>query len=470
MVGISGLGSSGLDIDAIVTALVNADSAPKTAQLSRLETASTAKFTALGTLKGALSEFQTALAGLNDIKLFENRTASSSNTSSVTATATKDALPGSYAVVVKNLATSSKVASATVPSSFDSGASEETLSIQLGSAGAVTNVKIAAGSDLASTRDQLNAALKEQGISANIVNNPSTGESRLVFSSTTTGAGNDIIVSGTGELAKLNADGTKALVSSDATSAGSITQAADAEFSIDGLVLHSKTNTVTDAIPEVTLSLAAVTETGKTATVKVGQDTAGVSANIKKFVEAYNTLITTSNELTRVVSVGEGKEPVVGGLVGDATVRNLLSSVRNELVNPANQTGIRTLADMGITTQKDGTLAVDDDKLKTALNDNFDSVGTFFTGDTGLTSRLDSKVDGFIKSGGVLEQRMDGLQSTLTDIDKQKEDLNRRIESLQTRLYKQFNAMESLVSQLSQTSDRLTQSLEALPGFVKKDK
>ncbi|WP_010482879.1 flagellar filament capping protein FliD [Pseudomonas sp. S9] len=470
MVGISGLGGSGLDIDSIVTALVNADSAPKTAQLSRLETATTSKFSALGTLKGALSEFQTALAGLNDIKLFENRTASSSNTSSVTATATKNALPGSYSVVVNSLATSSKVASATVASTFESGAGEETFSVQLGSSGAVTEVKIAAGSDLASTRDQLNAALKEQGISANIVNNPSTGESRLVFSSTTTGAGNDIIVSGTGNLSALDADGTQALNSTDPASAGFITQSADAEFSIDGLVLHSKTNTVTDAIPEVTLSLAAVTEAGKTATVKVGQDTSGVTANIKKFVDAYNTLITTSNELTRVVSVGEGKEPVVGGLVGDATVRNLLSSVRNELVNPADQTGIRTLSDMGITTQKDGTLAIDDDKLKTALSDNFDSVGTFFTGDTGITGRLDSKVDGFVKNGGVLEQRMDGLQSTLTDIDNQKEDLNRRIESLQTRLYKQFNAMESLVTQLNQTSDRLTQSLEALPGFVKKDK
>ncbi|SFT79793.1 flagellar filament capping protein FliD [Pseudomonas marincola] len=469
MVGITGLGGSGLDIDSIVSALVNADSAPKTAQLSRLETATTSKFSALGTLKGALSEFQTALAGLNDITLFENRTASSSNTSSLTASASKNALPGTYSVVVNSLATSSKVATAAVASTFESGATEETFSVQLGASGAATEVKIAAGSDLASTRDQLNTALKDQGISANIVNNPSTGEARLVFSSTTTGAGNDIIVSGTGNLSALSADGSQAMNSADPASAGYITQSADAEFSVDGLVLNSKTNTVTDAIPDVTLSLVAVTESGKNATVKVGQDTSGVTANIKKFVDAYNTLITTSNELTRVVSVGEGKEPVTGGLVGDATVRNLLSAVRKELVNPANQAGISALADMGITTQKDGTLAIDDTKLQTAITDNFDSIGTFFTGDTGLTSRLDSKIDGFIKGGGVLEQRMDGLQSTLTNIDKQKEDLNRRIESLQERLYKQFNAMDALVSQLSQTSDRLTQSLEALPGIVKKD-
>lgn len=470
MVGITGLGGSGLDIDGIVGALVNAEKAPKEAQLKRLEDTSTTKFTALGTLKSALSEFQTALAGLNDIKLFENRTATSSNTGSLTATASKDALPGSYSIDVIRLASSSKVATASVAGSFSSGASDQTISVKLGASGDVTNVNIAAGSDLASTRDQLNAALKEQGISANIVSNPSTGESRLVFSSTTTGAGNDVIVSGTGNLSALNADGSQALDSTNPSSAGYITQAADAEFSIDGLVLNSPTNSVTGAIPEVTLELVAKTEVGKPLTVKVGEDTTGVTDNIKKFVDAYNKLITTSNKLTSVVSAGEGKEPVVGGLVGDSSVRNLLSTVRNELVNPSAQGGIRVLADMGISTQKDGTLAIDDDKLKVALENNFDAVGKYFTGDTGLTSRLDKGIDGFAKSGGVLEQRISGLQTTLDDITKQREDLNRRILSVQDRLYTQFNAMDALVSQLTQTSDRLTQSLEALPGFVKKDK
>lgn len=470
MVGISGLGSSGLDIDAVVAALVGAEKAPKTAQLTRLETATTTKFSALGTLKNALSEFQTALAGLNDPKLFENRTATSSNLSSLTATASKSALPGTYSIEVNRLASSSKVATAAVASSFSSGTDEQTISVKLGTSGEVTDVVIAAGSDLASTRDQLNAALKEQGISANIVSNPSTGESRLVFSSTTTGAGNDVIVSGTGNLAALNVDGTQALDSASSSSAGYITQALDAEFTIDGLVLNSSTNSVTGAIPEVTLELVAKTDAGKALTVKVGEDTTGVTANIKKFVDAYNKLITTSNTLTSVISVGDSGEPLVGGLVGDSSVRNLLSSVRGALGDPAGQSGIRVLADLGISTQKDGTLAVDDDKLATALENNFDGVAGFFTGDTGLTSRLDKSIDGFIKSGGVLEQRMSGLQSTLTDITKQKEDLDRRIVSLQDRLYKQFNAMEALVSQLSQTSDRLTESLEALPGFTKKDK
>ena len=136
-------------------------------------------------------------------------------------------------------------------------------------------------------------------------------------------------------------------------------------------------------------------------------------------------------------------------------------------VNPAGQEGIRVLADLGITTQKDGTLKVDDEKLSTAITDNFDALGSFFTGDSGLMSRVDKRIDGYIQTGGVLEQRMKGIQTTLTDIDKQKETLTRRVSQLQTRLFAQFNAMDALVGNLNATSDRLTQALGSLPGVVK---
>lgn len=467
MVGITGVGS-GIDIDSIVSALVTAEKAPKEAQLSRLESKTTTKFSALGTLKSALSDFQTALAGLNDASLFENHTATSSNKSALTATASKSALPGSYSIEVGRLATGSKVATAAIPSSFTSGSAVETLSVKLGADGEVTNISIAAGSDLSSTRDQINAALKDQGISANIVNDPGTGKSRLVYTSTTTGAGNDVVVSGSGPLSALDVDGAQEMVGDD-SSAGYITQADDAEFSIDGLLLHSSSNSISGAIPDVTFELLGKTAENTPLTLTVGQDTAGVTANVKKFVDAYNALIKTSNELTNVVSVGDS-EPVVGGLVGDSTVRNLLSAVRKELTAPAAQSGVRTLADMGISTQQNGTLAIDDDKLQASLETNFDSVASFFTGETGLMSRMDNSINGYVKGGGVLEQRMSGLQTTLTDIDAQREDLTRRIEAVQARLYSQFNAMDSLISQLNTTSDSLTNALASLPGVVKQDK
>ncbi|MDX1367060.1 flagellar filament capping protein FliD [Pseudomonas sp.] len=466
--GITGV-NSGLPISNMVTAIVNAEKAPKEAQLARLEKSTTTKFSALGELKSALSAFQTAMKDLNSATLFEKRTAVSSNTSTLTASASKTATPGTYNIEVQSLATASKVATAAVAGGFSSGASEQTLTVKLGAGDTGTAVTIAAGSDLASTRDQLNAALKDQGISATIVNNPVNGESRLVFSSTETGADNDLIVTGTGNLSALDVDGSIALNSGDAGSAGYIVQAANAEFTIDGLALSSTTNKVSGAIADVDFELLEKTETGKSVTLTVGQDNDGVKASIKTFVDAYNKLISTSNKLTSVTKVGEDGTPLVGGLVGDSTVRNLLSGVRNELVNPSGHGGVRVLADLGITTQKDGTLKTDDSKLDTALQNDFDAVGAFFTGDTGLMSRVDKRIDGFIQTGGILDQRMKALESTRSDIKTQTENLNRRVEQMQTRLLAQFNAMDALVGQLKSTGDQLAQVFASLPGVTKKD-
>lgn len=471
MAGITGIGS-GMDINGIVGALVNAEKAPKEAQLARLEKASTTKFSALGTLKGALSEFQTAMKDLNSLALFEKRTATSSNTSAVTASADKTALAGSYQLAVKQLATSSRVATAAVPSGY-AAAEDGQLTVKLGAtdaAGVVVEIK--SGDSLEQIRDKLNASLKDKGISANIVNNPADGTSRLVLNAKDTGAGKDIVISASSStlpgtaLDDLAVDGS---IKAGKDSAGYLGEPAqDALFSIDGLEQASASNTLKDVIPGVTFNLLSKTETDKPLTLDVGQDKAGVTANLKKFVDAYNKLIKTSSELTSVTQVGEGKPPVVGGLVGDATVRSLLSGIRNELVNPSSQEGIRVLADLGISTQKDGTLKIDDDKLKAALTDNFDAVGQFFTGDSGLMSRVDKRIDGYIQTGGVLEQRMKGIQTTLSDIDKQKETLTRRVSQIQARLFAQFNAMDALVGNLSATSDRLAQSLASLPGLVKK--
>lgn len=465
MVGITGIGS-GIDINSIVGALVNAEKAPKEAQLARLEKASTTKFSALGQLKSALSEFQTAMKDLNSLALFEKRTATSSNTSALTATASKTAQAGSYQLTVERLASSSKVATAALASDYAASA-DGVLTVKLGSADAGVEVAIAAGDTLADIRDKLNASLTDKGITANIVNNPADGTSRLVLSAKETGAGKDIIISADTALSDLAVDSS---VLAGATTAGYLGElAGDAQFTIDGLAQTSASNSIEGVIPDVTFTLVGKTEVGKPLTLTVGQDTSGVTANIKKFVEAYNKLITTTSQLTSVTPVGEGKAPVVGGLVGDASVRNLLSGVRNELANPANQEGVRVLSDLGITTQKDGTLKIDDVKLSEALENNFDAVANFFTGDNGLMSRVDKRIDGFIQTGGVLEQRMKGLESTLSGITKQRETLARRVEQMQTRLFAQFNAMDALVGRLNDTSARLTQALGSLPGVVKQD-
>jgi flagellar hook-associated protein 2 len=157
-------------------------------------------------------------------------------------------------------------------------------------------------------------------------------------------------------------------------------------------------------------------------------------------------------------------------LVGDATARTLLNTIRNELVSVQGSGGIRALTDIGVTTQKDGTLKVDSDKLSKVVSANFAELSELFAGEKGLATRLDEKLKPYTQTGGILEQRNKVMTETISKIDKQKVDLDRRITSLQDRLYKQFNAMDALVGKMASTSSSLLASLENLPWAANNSK
>ena len=481
MAGVTGIGS-GIDIDSIVAGMVAAERAPKESQLATLEKKTTTQITAIGALKGAISEFQTALGALNKPDLFQARSASSSKSDLVGVTAGITAGAGSYQVEVKSLASSSKVALAAVsntadaPARFAKGALQISLRVPgdpPSSESFSVNIDDS-NNTLSGMRDAINAAGKDMGVSATIVTDEHG--SRLVLSSTKTGAGRDITVAATDagplesgqlSLSTLAFDG-----SASSTGAGPriLSTAQSAELYVDGLKVVSESNKVSGAIDGVTLDLKAKTPVGEPLTIGVSEDKAGVKKQIQSFVDSYNKLIGVINAQTKVTSVGEDKAPVTGALVGDATARSLLNTIRNELVNVQGDGAIRALTDIGITTQKDGTLAIDSTRLDKAMANNFAELPALFTGEQGLATRLDNKLKPYTETGGILEQRNKAMTETISKIDDQKEDLTRRIASLQERLYKQFNAMDTLVGQLTNTSNSLLASLENLPWAASNSK
>ena len=468
MAGIADVGiGSGLNIKDLVNSTVKAEIAPKATQLNRLEKSAETKFSALGSLQSALSNFQEAMKGLNSMDLFNNRTASSSNAALLTATSEKTALSGTYRVQVQQLASSSKVVTGALSKDFATD-SAGALTVKLGAndADAVT-IDIAEGASLVEIRDALNEQLKDKGVTANIVNNPTTGQSQLVFSGKETGANNDIIVEGTGGVAGLSVDST---VQAVAGGPGYLEKAGNAKFTIDGLELESASNTITNAIPDVSFTLKGTTEANKPLTVTVGQDEKGIKEQLKKFVDSYNEFTKVSNQLTAVTKVGNG-EPVVGGLVGDSTVRNLVNGIRSELGNivGSSSDSIRTLASLGITTQKDGTLEIDDKKLDSMLATNFDEVGKFFAGDNGLMTRMDKRISSYTGENGIISVRQKSLDATRTDVKEQRAKLEIRATQIEARLFKQYYAMDALVGQLSTTGSQISQMLGNLPGVSRKD-
>jgi len=473
----AGIGS-GLDIRSIVDALVNAEKAPKEAQLNRLEKATTTKVSALGQFRSAMSAFETSLADLNRASLFQKRSAVSANTDIFTATAGSKATAGNYDVKVFDIAKSSKIALAGVDSS-DTVIGMGTLDIQIGSEPPL-QVQIGEGQDtLAGIRDAINFAGKDSGLTATIVNDPNgTSGARIVLSSATTGAGSDITVSSTtsatGDLSILDFPASNGTVTAE-RAPKVITQAQNASFSVDGITLSSATNTIDNAIEGVTLTLNAAQPAedqtaNKTVGLAVSEDREAVKTSLAAFVDAYNKLVGTLGSLTKVTPVGgDDSAPVAGALVGDSSVRSFMSGIRSDLTSQSGGE-LRILADLGITTERDGKLKIDDAKLDTVIESGVDKLGEFLTGDTGLMARLERRVQPYTETGGLLDGRTKALQNTISDVSDQREALGRRTAQLESRLLAQFNAMDSLVGQLTGTSNYLSGVLDSLPGVVKQDR
>jgi flagellar hook-associated protein 2 len=455
---INGVGS-GYDIDSIVTALVNAQKAPKSNPIATQKTATNTTLSGIGSLQSALDTFQTALGKLNDSSTnsFAGLAIKSSNADAVTASLGNGAAAGTYKIDVKSLATSSKVATQYIDKSATFGAG--TLTLTQGSS--TYNVAVKAGASLSDIRDSINTQLKDKGLTANIITDASGP--RLVLGSSVTGTGSDISVTTSGDssldVLKIDGAGTKA----SATAGGYVDQpAANASYTIDGLEMSSSVNKISSAISGVELDLVAE---GKS-TVTVNSNTDGLKTSVQSFVTAYNALITSINSLTKVTNTTDSDgnpTTTAASLASDSMTRNLLNTLRTQLVGSSTDGGsIKLLSQLGVTTKTDGTLEIDSTKLDTALEKNFASVQGFFTGDGGLLNRMSSSMDIYTKSNGLLDQRKASLNDTLSDLADQSTKLDTRMTKLTETLMAKYNAMDSLVAQLNATKTSVLTTLNAL--------
>lgn len=381
-----GLGS-GLDVNGLVSQLMALERQP-IKSLDLKEAKLQAQISAFGSVKGALSGFQSAVAALAAPARFAGMKANVADTSLFTASAASSAAGGSYQVDVQTLAAAQKLKSGTYSSTtqtIDTG----TITIQFGTYDSVGNtftlnpeksaqtITIDAGkSTLAGVRDAINAA--NAGVTASIVNDGSGN--RLVISSNSTGLANTlkITVSSDGDGNDTDNAGLSQLAYDPTAAAGSgknlsqTAAAANATLLVDGIAISKNTNTISDAIEGVTLNLAKA----GTTTLTVAKDTASIRSSIDSFVKAYNDLNKALTDLTRYDAASK-KASV---LTGDATVRALqsqLKSVFNTALTTAGG-GLSSLADIGITFQTDGTLKLDSTKLDKVLADPTKDVSTLF--------------------------------------------------------------------------------------------
>jgi len=465
----SGLGS-GLDIGAIVTALVNADKSAKQTQIDTQTKTNSLKISGVGSLKSALAAFQKSMADLNKASspAFAGYTATSNSPTILGATSDSTAVPGTYNVVVKNLATGSKVASAAFAGGAASAIPSGTLKISQN--GIDYNVAIPANATLQSTRDAINTAQASNGISANIVTD-SSGASRLVLSSSKTGAGMDLSVSG---IAGLEIDGSQKMGDNPAAGAsGTVGElASDATITIDGLPVTSKTNTVTGAISGMTLNLTAVSPGAPgaqtAAVVTVATNTPGIQTSLQTFVDSYNTLKKTIDALSKATPDADGNLTVSAAFTGDSLPRSLMADIREQLTETGAGGQLAVLSQLGVMTDsKTGLLALD----ASVFNKRMETPGMagqvqqMFTGTdskNGLLARMSASVDPYVKTGGLLDQRSSNLTNLASSLQKQQTALDLRVANLTSTLTAKYNAMDLLVGQMKATASSITSFFSSL--------
>lgn len=442
MATISSLGiGSGLDLNGLLDQLQEAERGKLEPIERQLETQQT-KISAYGQLQSSLSQFQTASAALNDSALYESLSTNVGG-SAVSAAAGADAQPGSYNVTVDQLATAGTLATTSVADPTTALTEEDTtFTLQFaGDDHADVPVHIAAGSTLEDVRDAINAQ-EESGVSASIIFDGE--EYRLALNSTETGK--DASISGI----ELGA-GFSGQLTADVVQEGN-----DAMLSVNGITITSATNQVEGAIQGVTLSLQ---EEGDS-TVRVEQDTRAVRDAITNFVDAYNDLKGTMGELTSFnAETGEA-----GELLGDSAVRTVESRMRSVLSSSV-EGEISMLSDIGISLQRDGTLAIDDGKLDDAIANNQDALSAFFAGDsaeTGMAGQMNQTIEQLLGTNGAVKGAITGAENRVESLGERYIRMEQSIDQTISRYRTQFGQLDSMIAQMNQTSNYLTQQFDAL--------
>ena len=402
MAAISSLGvGSGLDLSSLVSGLLEAERAPIANRLALKEQNFNTELSAFGLLRSSLSQFQGSLSGLQSASAFNAKEISISEPSIFSATAENSADTGSYSVEVTALAKAQSLATnaATAFASLDDTIGSGTLTVQFGT---TTTSPYGFTPDLSATpqtievnavnknttleglRDYINDDENGYAIQASIVNDGNGY--RLLLTSENSGAANsmEITSSGDGDGDDNDNSGLSQLAFNASAQSSMIQTVAaqDAALSINGLDITSETNSINNAISGVSLDLLKA-EAGSFISVNVQENRNEITASVTNFVTAYNELRENIKALTSYdPDTGTGS-----ALTGDFTVRSISSQIRNVIFGSLStvNSNIRSLVDVGITTNSSGTLELDSGKLSEALLDYPDEVEALFSL-TGSTS------------------------------------------------------------------------------------
>lgn len=422
------------------------------------------KLTSLEDEKNAWNDIKTRMNTLlekvKELKspdTFNARTAVSSDESALSFNASENAPIGEYKVEISRLASSTNVISGTVAAAAGSSSS------QMGITGSFTianhendtfQIDVTATDSLNVIRDKINANTEVSGIKASII------DSRLVISDTVGGDRNIVITDGgTGVVSELGLD---ALASTKV-------QGQTALFSINGVSVERNSNTVSDVIENVTISLKKEHKAGAFDTVTVSQDRERAAEALQEFVDQYNS---TMSFMEEAMEYGDPEKPdSAGALAGDGTLMRLHATLRS-MVNSFVENDLCTIKDissLGVKTMdRYGELTFDKAEFNKALDADPEMVADFFYSknslgeDAGFTVKLNAYLDNFVSYAGIIKGKTDSYERTIEDINKQVDAFNIRMEKREEYYINMFTKLDVALMEAENQMNWLTSQIAGL--------
>lgn len=464
--------ASGIDFESIISATVEAKRATLENNTTTRKEEANIELSGVGKLKSALETFQKSIQAFTEDNAFNQRSVTidqPSDTTYFTVEADEDASNMSYDIAVKQLASTEKVSQflniTDDTNKFEAGTLKFSLGTDDDGKEISFSVDIQEGDSIELIRRRIND--NDLGITANIVQGKD-GYKLTIDSGKSGDENNNLKIEVSNTSGTAGTDGVQSLdifafnANETDGSKGSWdhTAAKSAIIRVDGTDVYSDTNVFDEQLSGITLTAKKVTASDQTDSygntlyntynMTISEDYDAVTKKMEEFVNAYNTLISTMDDLYKHNTYTDGENNYDGGeLAGDSSLRSLKSQLQNFVSSfgfTEGGTNRTSIYNMGVEFKSDGTLTLDSTEFKEQLSDNFNLVVNAFSGEDGMLSQLDAMVEEYTKSGGVLDQREESLNETISDVEAKEADNETYLEEYEASLRQKYANLDNLIS------------------------
>lgn len=453
--------SSGLQTDSLVDALMEQASQPLY-RLQAKQSLNKERASLVRTISADLTALNTDISNLNGSGFTANTVSSSDSNSTYVSATASGAAKGNYSLFVKQVAVAAQtVYSGAITASQDLGGSQSSdgkyhFSVT-GTNGTSTDISTSTNT-LQGLRDAINASSSTTGVAASLVQVDANGtQYALTISASKTGLGST--GGSTVSLAAASENSGSTITALTTAAAGSgysktVTNAQNAVFNVNGIELTRTSNTVTDAVEGMTISLKSAQAIGTPATtLTVATDKTALTKSMQNVVDKFNTLLKVYKDNSGQDSSGNALP-----LANDFTIRNLISTVRSKIMSVptglSSSTSFRSAADLGLKTNKDGTMSLDSAAFQAAVDKDPSGAVSVFNA---IGSDMQAMVNQVTSPGsGNLALVLQSIDSQNTRLTSQISIMQTQLDRKKTILQNQYANLETTVGQLQSIAKSLT--------------